>query len=201
LRLAQSRAQRIREPGEQVYVCLMSTGNGRSLELIERNDLLRLVELAEQAEQDLFTRKPRGAGRYKSRLLCRALCQGSALHYVDGTNGVKDFDVWSFYAALDSGPFPYRWVGSADFGPSRFGRYPKDPGRYVGRRVDILGRSLPAGLGSDPNAVLSTYLTQSHTTTAKALAEKAVVLLSPLDRVGEIVWPPGVDTRHPVHNR
>ena len=26
------------------------------------------------------------------------LCQGAALHYVNGRNGVKDFDVWSIYA-------------------------------------------------------------------------------------------------------
>lgn len=52
---------------------------------------------------------------------------GSGPHYLDGKNGVKDFDVWSFYAALGDGPFPYRWRGTADFGPSRFGRYPGDP--------------------------------------------------------------------------
>jgi hypothetical protein len=32
-------------------------------------------------------------------LVCVALCQGAALHFVDGENGVKDFDVWTFYAA------------------------------------------------------------------------------------------------------
>src|ERR1700727_1064079 len=63
--------------------------------------------------------------------LCRALYQGAALHYLDGKNGVKDFDVWSFYAALGDGPFPYRWRGTADFGPSRFGRYPGDPPFYA----------------------------------------------------------------------
>jgi hypothetical protein len=42
----------------------------------------------------------------------------AALHHLDGSNGVKDFDVWSFYAALGEGPFPYRWRGTADFGPA-----------------------------------------------------------------------------------
>jgi len=64
---------------------------------IGRYDLLRLAELAGQAEADLFARKPNGAGRYAGCLLCRALCQGAALHYVDGRSGVKDFDVWSLY--------------------------------------------------------------------------------------------------------
>jgi hypothetical protein len=30
---------------------------------------------------------------------------GAAVHYTDGRNGVKDFDVWSFYAKRDDGPF------------------------------------------------------------------------------------------------
>jgi len=36
------------------------------------------------------------------------LCQGAALHYVNGKNGVKDFGVWSFYAQHDDWPFPPR---------------------------------------------------------------------------------------------
>jgi hypothetical protein len=46
----------------------------RSLAHIERNDLLRLAQLAAQAEAGLFARHPDGAGRYTGRLLCRALC-------------------------------------------------------------------------------------------------------------------------------
>ncbi len=52
---------------------------------------MRLAALA--AEAELFERNPRGSGRYAGRLLGRALCQGAALHYVNGKNGVKDFDV------------------------------------------------------------------------------------------------------------
>ena len=55
--------------------------------------------------------RPQGPGRYAGRLVCRALCQGAALHYVDAANGVKDFDVWSFYAQRADRPFPYRWRG------------------------------------------------------------------------------------------
>jgi hypothetical protein len=86
----------------------------RSLASIDGNDLVRPAEIATAADAGLFTRHPHGAGRYAGRLLCRALCQGAALHYLDGKNGVKDFDVWSFYAALGNGPFPYRWHGTAD---------------------------------------------------------------------------------------
>ena len=91
-------------------------------------------------------------------LLSRALCQGAALHYVNGHNGVKDFDVWSFYAQYDDWPFPARWRGTRDFGPSKFGRYSCDPPRYTGRRVDLLGRSLRVELGADPAEVIRRYL-------------------------------------------
>ena len=110
----------------------------RSLARIDKADLLRLVALAAEAEAELFWRNPDGSGRYAGRLLGRALCQGAALHYVNGQNGVKDFDVWSFYAQYDDWPFPARWRGTRDFGPSKFGRYSGDSPRYSGRRVDLL---------------------------------------------------------------
>ena len=164
------------------------------MERISRADLLRLAALAADAEAELFSRNPQGSGRYAGRLLGRALCQGAALHYVDGSNGVKDFDVRSFYAQHDDWPFPPRWRGTRDFGPSKFGRYPGDPPRYAGRRVDLLGRSLPARLGADPADVLRRYLTAGRTGSAKARAAKAVVLIEPQDRAGEIVWPPQATT-------
>ena len=111
------------------------------------------------------------------------------MHYVNGQNGVKDFDVWSFYAQYDDWPFPPRWRGTRDFGPSRFGRYPGDPPRYVGRRVDLLGRSFQVVPDADPAEVIRNYLATRQTRSAKELAAKAVVLLCPESRVGEIVWP------------
>jgi hypothetical protein len=79
--------------------------------------------------------------------------------------------------------------GTRDFGPSRFGRYSGDPPRYSGRRVDLLGRSLQADPGADPADVLRRYLAAGRTDSAKALAAKAVVLIHPENRAGEIVWP------------
>ncbi len=161
----------------------------RSFARIDAADLLRLAALAAEAEAELFERHPGGSGRYVGRLLGRALCQGAALHYVNGKNGVKDFDVWSFYAQHDDWPFPARWRGTRDFGPSKFGRYPADPPQYTGRRVDLLGRSLPAAPGADPAHAIRAYLAAGRTTSARALAAKAAVLIVPVDRVGEIVWP------------
>jgi hypothetical protein len=160
----------------------------RSLARIEIADLLRLAALAADAEAGLFRRNPQGSGRYAGRLLCRALCQGAALHYGNKRNGVKDFDVWSFYAQYDDWPFPARWRGTRDFGPSKFGRYPRDPPHYSGRRVDLLGRSLPAEPGANPAEVLQRYLAGRRSDSAKALAAKAVVLIDPENRAGEIVW-------------
>jgi hypothetical protein len=114
------------------YCCMPGAAERSSAE-IGLADLLRLGALAAEAEAELFARNPRGSGRYADRLLGRALCQGAAVHYVNKKNGVKDFDVWSFYAQLDDWPFPPRWRGMRDFGPSKFGRYPGDPARYSGR--------------------------------------------------------------------
>ncbi len=168
---------------------LMGNGGKRSLERIDWDDLIRLAELADSAEAALFARKPGGAGRYAGRLLCRALCQGAAIHYIDGRNGVKDFDVWSFYAERSDGPFPYRWRGTADYGPSKFGRLPDDPPSFRGRRVDLLGRSLDVPLGADPVTTLRDYLSAARTDSARALAEKAVVLIYPGQLAGTVVWP------------
>jgi len=177
----------------------MSEHLDRSVARIELADLRRLAELAADAEAELFGRNPQGSGRYAGRLLGRALCQGAAVHYVDGRNGVKDFDVWSFYAELDGWPFPPRWRGTRDFGPSKFDRYPGDPARYSGRRVDCLGRSLPAALGADPAEAIRRYLAGRRTESARQLAAKAVILIDPRGRTGEIVWPSGARLDRPAH--
>jgi hypothetical protein len=167
----------------------VTNDENRSQARIELADLSRLAELAADAEAELFRRNPQRSGRYAGRLLCWALCQGAALHYVHGDNGVKDFDVWSFYAEDDGQPFPARWRETRDFRPSKFGRYPDDPPMYMGRRVDLLGRSLPVPLGVDPAHALRHYLAAPRTNSAKALSTKAAVLVYPPDRAGEVVWP------------
>ena len=162
----------------------------RSYERITFRDLNRLAEIARLDREDLFARKP----RYRvleDQLFCVALCQGAALHFVDGENGVKDFDVWTFYAARPGHPaYPWRRRASRDFGDPRFGRLPDGPG-FVGRRVDLLGRSIGVGAERDPAAVLATYLFRGGTASARALARKAAVLLEPSDRLGTVAWPPG----------
>ena len=97
--------------------------------------------------------------------------------------------MWTFYAHDPEGPFPPRWRTTADFGPSRIGRYSGDPATFAGRRVDLIGRSLPAAPGANPVAALRRYLRSGRTATARALAAKAVVLIDPGHLRGTVVWP------------
>ena len=165
---------------------------GRSYEPIDRDDLVHLAEIARLDLADFFARKP----RYRplsERLICVALCQGAALHFIDGKNGVQDFDVRTFFAAHPYAPaFPWRRRRARDFGDPRFGRPPDRPD-FVGRHVDLLGRSLEVGEATDPTVILRKYLSEGRTRTARRLSEKAVVLLEPADQLGTMVWPLGHD--------
>src|SRR5665809_16778 len=122
---------------------------GRAQELITKADLDRLSEIARSDRDSFFKRYPRYAP-YRSRVACVALCQGAALHYIDGRTGVKDFDVWTFYYTLASPRFPYRRHARKDFGSSRFTDW--------SGRVDLMARALPANPGADPAKMLRDYL-------------------------------------------
>ena len=164
----------------------------RSYERITLEDLSRLAEISRLDREDLFARKP----LYRvleDGLVCVALCQGAALHFVDGENGVKDFDVWTFYAARPDHPaFPWRRRASERFGDPRFGWSSDKPG-FVDRYVDLLGRSIRVGAETDPTVILRGYLSEGRTGSARALARKAAVLLEPSERLGTVVWPPNAE--------
>lgn len=161
--------------------------NQRSYEKITLDDLRRLADIARADRQAFFARKPRWS-RYSTRILCVALCQGAALHYVDGRNGIKDLDVWTFFSQYPGDPFPYRRHAVRDFGDPKFGRSPSEP-NYVGRNVDLLGRSLEYPVDADPVAVLHQYLAHPKTKSAGLLSQKAVVLLEPSHLLGRVAWP------------
>jgi hypothetical protein len=164
----------------------------RSKESLTKADLRRLADMARADREAMFARSPYWR-RYRNRLLCVALCQGAALHYIDGENGIKDFDVWTFFAALPdrpSDPALYRRNAHYDFGPSRFGRRPRSHPtfrHYTGRNVDMLARSLKVSPKADPVKALREWLARPTTRTQSLLAEKAVVLLEP--DLGTVVWP------------
>lgn len=158
----------------------------RSLEKITKSDLKKLLRLAKSNVDDFFSRKPEYQ-KYVGKEVLIALCQGAALHFIDGRNGVKDFDVWFFYPRL-SKQLPYRRRGTADFGQSKFGKFPNDVG-YDGRRIDVLMRSEHSFSSKSPNAGLSQYLSEPKTATAKHLSRKAVIGLYPESVFGKVLWP------------
>jgi hypothetical protein len=170
----------------------------RSRARLTDEHLRRLAELAEK-DHAFFTR-PGGRPEYESRRLAVALAQGAALHYLDGRNGVKDLDVWTFYAATPGKRFPAdRRLRNLDFGPSSLGRgaYAQRALRqrfsaYTGRKVDFCMRALPVQADAPINSVISVlqeWLTRGATSSAAHLAKKAVVLLYPDSHRGYVVWP------------
>jgi SnoaL-like domain len=62
-----------------------------------------------------------------------------------------------------SGPFPYRWRRTADFGPSKFGRYPADPPSYTAIVVSEDGIIFPGqDAAASERLVRATWLLVRH---------------------------------------
>lgn len=160
----------------------------RSIEPITKADLARLGEIVARDRRDFFTRNVDTARLYSDRLFAVALCQGGALHYLDGRNGIKDLDAWSFFTSDAERPFPYRRRATLDFGNPKFGTTPDNP-QFIGRRIDHIGRSIATADAADPVASLTRYLHAGKTSSARHLAEKAVVLIEPAHLLGTVVWP------------
>jgi hypothetical protein len=77
---------------------------------------------------------------------------------------------------------------AADFSDGKFGKLP-GWAQFVGRRLDLLGRSLPVRSAESPTEALRGYLSAGGTASARALAAKAVVLIYPEAELGRAVWP------------
>jgi hypothetical protein len=159
----------------------------RSLEKITKNDLSQLLSIARADIDEFFQRNPHYIADYQGKEKLIALGQGAALHYVDGVNGVKDFDVWFFYPKFAQN-LPYRRRGVADFGKSKLDVHPEDRG-FSGRRVNILMRSDTRFNHGAPDRCLGAYLAAGRTVTAKQLAAKAFVGLYPEPFFGNVLWP------------
>lgn len=158
-------------------------GRARSYAHISSADLAKLAGIARLDRRDFFTLRP----EYRARVLMVALCQGAALHYVDGKNGIKDFDVWTFYAR-GPGKRPYHPLRhtTADFGRSKFGN--AGVIGLVGRNVDLLGRTIKDA--GDPVESVRKWLREGKPkSSAWYLAKKAVIALEPTKLRGCIVWP------------
>jgi hypothetical protein len=166
---------------------------GRSFARIERQDLDRLAEIASADLRAFFNAHPDWATLYENRYLATALCQGAALHYIDGTTGIQDFDVYSFFASHPARRWYAKRNKQVDLGDAKFGHSPDRPS-FVGRRVDLLGRGIEASTGEPPAVSIQKWLRRSATVSAQLLAKKAVVLLDPVQWRGQVIWPPAADS-------
>lgn len=151
----------------------------RSYERITIDDMKRLGDLALEDLEDFFRRFPRHKP-YKNHLILTALCQGVALHYIDGKTGVKDFDVWSFFTDIPSVRFPYRRHRIVESGLEKFGVHSIDIGwNYKSRHVDLFGGTIKADIvkrnRGDPCACITEYLKRVKTTRAKKLGRKLLL--------------------------
>ena len=140
--------------------------------------------------RDFFSRHPDWARLYRRRVLCTALCQGAALHFVRGDVGINDFDVYTFYAAHPKRHWYAKRRRVCDFGDPKFGRSVDKPA-FCGRRVDLMGRDIAAAPREDPIGALLRHLEGRRTETARLLAEKAVVLIDPRRFTGRVIWAAG----------
>ncbi len=135
-----------------------------------------------------FERNPHCVDVFRDSLLAIALCQGAALHYYNKTNGIKDFDVWYFFSENGNRKFNPRWRHEADSTLSKFGKHPDHSPHFLGRKLDLLGRTIPSREGS-PEECIKAYLTQKRIKSAFLLSQKAVVGLYPDNILGLVIWP------------
>ncbi len=184
-----------------------ATRSARSKVPLTKRHLSRLSKIAAADHEDLYQRRP----AYRGRLLAVVLAQGAALHYLNRRNGVKDLDVWSFFALPpDEARFPEdRRKRHVDFGPSDLGRQRYDMSKarsaqeattwtkwhreHEGRRVDLMMRGLRCDLDDDPAEAIRAWLDRGirkPNSSPGYLRRKAVILIDPADRRGEVIWNP-----------
>ena len=93
----------------------------RSLKRIVKVHLKALGKIARRNIRSFLSKSGCFRRAYRGTLIAITICQSAAMHYLDSANGVKDFDVWSWWAEREpalSGPtgykFPYRRFRSVD---------------------------------------------------------------------------------------
>jgi hypothetical protein len=158
----------------------------RSQAPLTDDHLAHLATFVTRAHQEMTERRP----ELGDTLVAGVLAQGAAAHRLDPSAGVgvKDLDVWLFYARRDGvRPVNPRALAAVyDFGASALGRHPEDPARFAGRRVDVLTRTIDAD-GMDPADAVRTWLA-GRNPSPQRLRERPVILLWPVARCCEVVW-------------
>jgi hypothetical protein len=158
---------------------------------VQRAELMDLRMLALAEEQDFYRRNPHTSEPYRHRLLAIALCQGAALQYLGRGYGVNDFDVHFFYK---QNPDKLRLSRGVKRIIANVGNFRSVPVDFL--RTVIPGRVATAGFADGVN-LLRTFLQSAATPTAKHLAQKAVVGLSPQPLWEFVIWPTEDTLRSP----
>ena len=205
---------------------------------LSREHLRRLGALADDQHAELTRPLAQGGNlsAWADRRVAVVLAQGAALHYLypdglphprAGRSGIKDLDVWTFYAAISGRPLRTgRYEVCRDFGPSSLGRNrhpePSSAGShrwnvFTGRRVDLMARDLPVDMDAPLDVVVAALRNWLTAGAAKPcrhidsklqspsphwLAHKAMIWIGTpgtRNRAGKKVWDVYVDAPHLLH--
>lgn len=155
----------------------------RSYEALNKEHLAILRRVVCEERRLFFERNPHLKGAFRDNLVATCLCQGAAQHFVDGTTGVKDFDVYWFYREHPQANYPYRALKETYRNFPTFGT----------RKVDLMGRTIDSAIverhiDNLPECIRE-YLRKSRTQTTGYLIRKAVVGLHPESIFGKVIWP------------
>lgn len=146
---------------------------------LDLNDLKALQKLALEEHEEFFKRNRHLKDAYYDSLVGIALCQGAASHYINSSVGIKDFDIWHFYAENKDIGFPYRAHKSIENG-------------YKNRSIDFLKRAINQKLcenySNNPKQSIMEYLFERNTITKRILLKKAIIGLFPKEIFGEVMW-------------
>ncbi len=168
--------------------------HARSFDPITSADMTRLAEIGERAFADVCRPGSRSS-IYNGRLMILCLCQGAALHHKQSIEnvpepnrrGIADFDVWGFLNAHPERAFPWRWRAERDFGESHFGHLTVDA-RRVGRKVDVIGRSIVIADGQSPIESVHRWL-QGPGDSPFEIRQRPVFVISAGPDFGRMIWP------------
>lgn len=164
--------------------------------------LERLKDLALVRDAEVRRKRP----DWCSDRIAICLGQGAARHRVHGDRGVKDLDVWIFYAlgpGQGSDGFPFNRANAhVDFGPSshgvqswsdeeqsdpKFARRIRAWAHFAGRRVDIMARGIANE--SSPRDALVAWIHAGSLRPGSSgwhLSRAPVVAIDP--NLGEVWW-------------
>lgn len=164
---------------------LCSRGNligERSYQPITKVHLELLAKYSRRELEAFFHRDEEASAIYRDRFLAAALCLGAARHYLDGKFGVKDFDVYFFFAEHPERDQKDKRVKRSEETYPGFGEVQTDFIRIIVRS------DLVKAHRSDPEVLLKAYLKKPPADTARKLAESPVVGLVPDAILGKVLW-------------